>query len=97
MCDQRDFIKWKRRTARSLPTLAARVFALRGKLYPGCGGHYDMERRLGAVMMRFNDYNSAQDVSDRITMELAAEELYRDVALAERSIIDGQSTPPKDS
>ena len=38
----REWEKWRRRAARRLPDLAARVFALNGKAYNGSAFHYTM-------------------------------------------------------
>jgi len=77
--------RWMRRTARSLPMLAQRIFALRDIAYAGCGFHYALEHDLGRAFCMFNDYVSPMTTSRMITMEVHMEELYREVKKAEVS------------
>lgn len=79
---------WRKRSAKNMPALAARVFALRGTGYMGSGFHWNMEKRLGAMMMRLNDYDSPFDLGVHLCCEIGLEKLYRDVALAEASIVE---------
>lgn len=84
---QRDrHYAWRRRVARNLPDLCARVFALRGKPYAGSGVHYSMEHALGTVMRLVNDYSSRLDVANVIIDEVIVEELYRTIVKAEMSL-----------
>lgn len=76
---------WRKRAAKRLPELAARVFALRGRVYDGFGFHYAMESNLGKVLADLNDFETPREVLQQVLSELMVEELYRDVALAERS------------
>jgi hypothetical protein len=53
----KEFTKWRKRTTRSLPQLAQRIFALRGKGYRGCGLQWSLERELGRCIASLNDYD----------------------------------------
>lgn len=76
---------WRRRTLKGMPALAARVFALRGVAYQGHGFHWALEREMGRVLARLNDYDSPFGVAVQITTEVIVENLYRDVSRAEGS------------
>lgn len=84
--ETRKLYAWRRRAARGLPALAGRVFALRGKRYPGCGFHYALERRLGLVLADLNNFDRPLTCADQLCSEIGTEELYRDVRLAERGV-----------
>jgi hypothetical protein len=56
--------QWRKKVNEEIPALASRVFALRGKIYNGCGFHYYLEHRLGLIMA---DINST---IGRLTFEL---------------------------
>lgn len=86
-----DFKKWRDRTVIQLPRLAARVFALRDEHYYGCGFHYDLERTLGYLIWKLNDFQSyplnlREMVAHRIVMKVHLSELFKDVVKAEKEI-----------
>jgi hypothetical protein len=45
----KDFSAWRKTESDKIPALAARIFALRGKMYMGRGFHWSMEKKLGGV------------------------------------------------
>lgn len=63
--DIREWDAWRRRAAKRMPALAARVFALRGKPYPGCGGHHEIEGRLGKLIALICDPTRLEYHDDR--------------------------------
>lgn len=82
---QQDWESWRNRIRARLPELAHLVFALRARLYSGCGFHYDMERRLGGVMAQVNDFVNRRELADWICLKVSVEMLFKSIALAERS------------
>lgn len=82
---QKEYHKWQRRTAKGLPKLAERVFALRNKSYLGCGLHYSMEKKLGSVIQGVMNYDS-YSLSESLVTQIITESLYDDVSTAEKSI-----------
>lgn len=86
----KTFTEWRRRTAKGMPALANRVFALRGRFYMGCGFHYALEKDLGVCIARLNDYDTdyyhgPEAMPRQVTAEVIVEELYRRVVEAEKS------------
>jgi hypothetical protein len=77
------FDRWRKRARSRLPELSARVFALRGKEYPGCGFHYAMERRLGNVVSLLSDLEHRPTFDDEVLMEISMQMLFEDVVEAE--------------
>jgi hypothetical protein len=86
--ERKKFDKWRSRTERGLPELAARVFALRSKFYMGCGFHWTLEKTLGYVINKItnHDVSLGDDIMSRISMEVIVEGLYKDVAKIEREL-----------
>lgn len=82
---EREWQAWRKRSAKAIPALANRVFALREVRYPGCGFHWAMEHSLGHLIASLNDYDRAFSLADRLVTEVLLEELHRDVARAEGS------------
>lgn len=84
-----EFTKWRARVADSMPTIAARVFALRDKMYAGCVFHYGMEKELGVCLAGLNSYDDGSyyhgdnAVVNQIVLQAAVSHLYRMVAKAE--------------
>lgn len=83
--------KWARRANKQIPNLASRIFALRGKSYPGWGFHYWMERKLGNIIAKLNDYDDCPQepikmFTRRIVMKTAVNGLFKEIVKAERSI-----------
>jgi hypothetical protein len=77
--------QWRKRVNAHLPTLAARVFALRDKSYMGCGFHYGLEKQLGSLIAWVNDYDNPLTFSTRIRDELGLGFLLRGLLRAEFS------------
>jgi len=67
----------------ALPALAKRVFALRDTTYPGCGFHWSMEKAIGVLLRRVNDFDSPFNDDALMVCEVAYEQLLEDVAKAE--------------
>lgn len=88
---QRDneFTTWRRRTNDGIPALASRIFALRERMYMGCGFHWSMEHTLGRILAMLNDfdnggfYNTREAIALQIALQVATERLYASVAQAE--------------
>jgi hypothetical protein len=98
--DEQDYFKqmdqqwlyrrWEKRVDKQIPNLATRVFALREKMYPGWGFHYEMEKRLGKIIYELNNYDDCpQDwkkiAMRRLVMEVIVSGLFEDVKIAEMS------------
>lgn len=88
----KKFDAWRKAQNATVPALAARVFALRGRMYAGAGFHWGMERHLGKVLALLNDFDShefyapgAHPLALRIGLKVSLEMLRRDVSAAERS------------
>ena len=79
------FQKWRDKVNKRLPSLAARVFDLRHKMYMGCGLHYSMEKSLGMVIARMNDVDACFGVSGQVTTRVVTESLFKSVKYAEKS------------
>lgn len=79
------FHEWQRKVQEQLPELANRVFALRGKMYTGCGFHYSMERQLGRAIIAAHPSNEYPTIFSEISDRLAVEMLFNDVKKAEKS------------
>ena len=73
----------RRELQNKLPAVAMRVFALRGKPYQGHGYHWGMEKSIGYLLSKVNDYDSKFDHMDQMTMEILYEELLERVDTAE--------------
>lgn len=91
--EQNDaFTEWRKKVAVELPDLAARIFALRDKGYPGCGFHWGMEKELGYVICKVNDYDDGElyhgenAIAFQITLEVRYEALVKQLADAEKSV-----------
>lgn len=95
------FTKWRKRTAKNMPELAARVFALRKRFYMGCGFHWGMEKSLGYILAKLNDYDDSRyyhsdnAISLHIALEVLVQELYHSVVKAEQSAIEWERNENK--
>ena len=91
---QRDteFSAWRQAKADEMPQLAARVFALRGKGYMGCGFHWGLEKSLGAIINRLNDYddpgyyNTNEAITNQLVLKVLVEGLEERVAKIEKEL-----------
>lgn len=86
----REWEKWRRRAARRLPTLAARVFALGNKPYKGCGFHYALVGRLGRMITDVGDPTRSplerkERFANRVITQIVFEGLHTELHEAERS------------
>lgn len=87
MGEHDEFDKWRKRTREAMPALAARVFALRDRVYPG--SRWEIECELGVCLARLNNYTnnvlhygpSAEQA--QLVLQVLVEELYKQVAKAE--------------
>ena len=80
--------RWANRANNQIPNLASRIFALRNKNYLGCGFHYSMERSLGIILAKLNNYDDCPPTSlymmqHRIVMKVSLNQLFKDVVDAE--------------
>lgn len=83
----KKYIKWRQRVNKGLPSLANRIFSLRGTGYMGCGFHYDLERQLGNLISGVNRTDrEAFDFTFRIAMKISCTGLYKDVTGIEKEI-----------
>lgn len=83
--------EWRRSVAAQLPDLTARTFALRGKMYMGCGFHYALEKTLGKVISMAND-DGPLDIHTAIIDEVIFEGFVKDLGEAEASALDWEKT-----
>jgi hypothetical protein len=84
--------KWAKRANKQIPNLATRIFNLREKSYVGHGFHYGIERRLGNIIAKLNDYDDCpreiiKIITHKIVMKTAVNRLFDDVVKAERSMV----------
>ena len=86
----RVYYQWANKQLDIIPELASRVFALRSKLYMGCGVHYSMEQNLGNVISRLNNHDyydtSVKNMMWRTCTEIKLKMLITSVARAEASV-----------
>lgn len=59
-----DFKEWRAAARDTLPDVASRVFALRGKPYAGHGFHYAMEAQLGRWIINITVPNPLRDLDE---------------------------------
>ncbi|QRE77361.1 hypothetical protein [Methylobacterium aquaticum] len=83
--------EWMDRLSKGLPELAARVFALRGELYMGCGFHWSLESRLGRVITIATNvdadvWHGKNAFANRIVDKVVVNQFYKDVARIEASL-----------
>lgn len=83
----KEYIKWRERVARNLPSISIRVFALRKQSYSGCGFHYSLERQLGIAISNVQNVNhEAFESMQMILTKLVVTQLYNDVTKIEQEI-----------
>lgn len=78
--------EWRKKVRTELPGLAARIFALREKFYPGCGLSWVRERSLGKLIALTSDYDTLATPTDQIVMEIVYEELVENLATDEAAL-----------
>lgn len=83
--EDQEYHAWQRRLAKDLPDLARRVFALRDRLYMGCGVHYGLEKSLGQVITIANDYEILGSFPDRPANEAIVADFHKRLREAEAS------------
>ena len=69
-----------------LPSLAIRVFALRGTSYKGSGFHYAMEKTVGGLLYRTNNFDEAYSWDNAVIDEVVYEELVEQVTKIEAEL-----------
>lgn len=80
----REFNDRRQSIAKKLPELANRVFALRDKMYMGCGFHWALEKELGYIISVMNDFDrSYRDMADRIIVEVRYDQFLEKLEKAE--------------
>ena len=83
----KKFNKWRKKVGKTLPDLAKRVFALRGKSYMGYGFHWGLEKDLGWIIVTMNDFDkSYRDLGTRMIVEIRHEQLIERVEEIENEI-----------
>ena len=83
--ERERFKKWRTRAIAGLPAISKRVFALRKKMYMGCGFGWSIEKTLGYCINTLNNFDKYPDEMEQILMEVQLESLYKEVAKAEKS------------
>lgn len=91
--ESKSFNAWRDRAIEQLPALAARVFALRKPFYTGCGFHYSLEKTLGFLLLKLNDFDSypldiREMVAHYLVMKVHLNGLFKDVIKAEKEIAE---------
>ncbi|WP_432263488.1 hypothetical protein [Cupriavidus sp. TMH.W2] len=81
---------WRRRAARRLPDLAARVFALSNKSYMGSGTHYALVGSLGRMIAEVGDptrspFERKERLAYRLITQIVFEGLHSDLHKAEKT------------
>jgi hypothetical protein len=85
----RDFNEWRKEIGKLLPSLANRVFALRNKMYYGCGFHWALEKDLGWIINVMNDFDkSYRDMMERIVVKVRYDNFLQTLEKAESNEID---------
>ncbi len=77
--------RWKE-VQQGLPDLGKRIFELRGKHYEGCGFHYGLEKSIGYLLWKVNDFDKSLNPVDCVVLEVLYEELCEQVVKAELSL-----------
>lgn len=95
--DRRKFNRWRQKAKRRLPEISQRVFDLRGVGYTGCGFHWSLEKTLGYVINRLNDYDEGwhKELIERISIQVIFSGLFKDVAKIEKEISHAKTTTTK--
>jgi hypothetical protein len=89
--ESKEFNAWRDRAIEQLPALADRVFKLRKSVYRGCGFHYSIEKTLGYLLWKLNDFEAypldiREMAAHRIVMKVHLNGLFKDVIKAEKDI-----------
>lgn len=82
---------WRKRANEHLPSLARRVFALRYVHYNGCGFHWGMERTLGYLISKMNDFDDCpNDPTHILTLHIILKvkmiRLFKEIVTAEKRV-----------
>lgn len=91
--ESKEFNAWRDRAVDQLPALAARIFKLRISVYGGCGFHYSLEKTLGYLLWKLNDFQAypldiREMVAYRVVMKVQLNGLFKDVIKAEKKIAE---------
>ena len=89
--ESKRFNAWRDRAVDQLPSLSKRVFGLRHRTYEGCGFHYDLEKTLGFLIWRLNDFQSypldlREMIAHSAIMRVTMNGLFKDLNRAEKEI-----------
>ncbi len=76
---------WQRAVSAELPTLAQRLFGLRGKAFAGHGMRYQLEKEFGKVVVAASSIDHAPTVSESLIDQVIYEGFLEDLAAAEAS------------
>lgn len=93
----KEFTEWRKEINKKLPDLAQRIFSLRTIGYVGAGFHWSLEKSLGNVIARINDYDAPINMENsfyhgkespinQIILKVQAEELFKDVEKIEKGL-----------
>lgn len=83
----KDFNNWRKEIGKLLPSLAIRVFALRNKMYYGCGFHWALEKDLGFIINVMNDFDKDyRKMAERIVIEVRYENFLQKLERAESNV-----------
>jgi hypothetical protein len=83
---------WRNRANKQIPDISKRVFNLRNTFYTGCGVHYSLERTLGYVILKLNDFDNYPITFEsmfihRSGVQLHLNHLFKKVVKAENEVI----------
>ena len=89
--ESKEFNAWRDRAIEQLPALAARIFKLRISVYGGCGFHYSLEKTLGYLLWKLNDFQAypldiREMAAHHLVMKVHLNGLFKDVILAETEV-----------
>lgn len=79
-------IEWRKKIREELPKLAIRIFALRNKSYNGCGFHYSLEKLIGYLLWKANNFDKSIEATDSAILEVIYEDLCERVSEIETSL-----------
>lgn len=81
--------QWKPRAERFVVALEARIKALDGEIYTGCGSHYAKYEELAHVrrlLAKLEAVRGRDEIARRIVTKVVLNSLAKEVALAERDV-----------
>lgn len=101
--EHEEFNAWRKAEIAKLPETAARVFALRGTGYYGSGFQWGLEKQLGYVIHKLNDYDDGQFYHGpgkaaqaiQTVFQTVVKCFYEELEDAEWSAKNGNKKPPE--